>query len=59
MEGGCKGCSLALATMKGGIEKMIREAIPEIREVIDVTPHQEGTNPYFSSPDGAESPFVR
>jgi Fe/S biogenesis protein NfuA len=59
MEGGCKGCSLALATMKDGIEKMLREAIPAIREVVDITAHQEGTNPYFSSPDGAQSPFGR
>jgi len=26
---------------------MLREAVPEITEIIDVTDHADGTNPYF------------
>lgn len=59
MEGGCKGCSLALATMKQGVEKMIREAVPAIHDVIDVTAHDEGANPFFRRPDEGESPLTK
>ncbi|AKJ65077.1 NifU family protein [Kiritimatiella glycovorans] len=38
--GGCKGCMGARMTMKGGIEKILREQIPEITEVIDATDHK-------------------
>lgn len=45
--GGCKGCGMARVTLKEGIEKMIKEAIPEIKEVVDVTDHALGANPYY------------
>jgi len=47
MTGGCQGCSMAGATMKEGIEKSIRESVPEVQEVWDVTKHANGRNPYF------------
>lgn len=40
LQGGCKGCAGARATLKGGIERIIRENFPEITEVVDVTDHQ-------------------
>lgn len=40
LQGGCKGCAGARATLKGGIERIIREKFPEITEVVDVTDHQ-------------------
>lgn len=49
LTGGCQGCSMASATMKNGIEASIRERVPEIREVRDVTRHALGSNPYFQS----------
>ena len=48
MGGGCQGCSASRQTMQLGIERMIREALPQVREVVDVTDHQAGDNPYYS-----------
>lgn len=47
MGGGCQGCGMADQTLKHGIERMIREAMPEIEQVIDVTDHGQGINPYM------------
>ncbi|MEN8234860.1 MAG: NifU family protein [Actinomycetota bacterium] len=45
--GGCQGCGLAAVTLQDGIERAILENIPEITEVVDVTDHSLGANPYF------------
>ncbi|MFT5122596.1 MAG: Fe-S cluster biogenesis protein NfuA [Kiritimatiellia bacterium] len=47
MGGGCQGCSASRQTMKHGVERAIREAIPQVREVIDATDHSAGANPYY------------
>jgi Fe/S biogenesis protein NfuA len=47
MGGGCQGCGAADITLKAGIERLIREEIPEIEEVLDTTDHGAGTNPYY------------
>lgn len=47
--GGCQGCGLAAVTLSQGIERMLRNAIPEVGQVIDVTDHQAGTNPYYEA----------
>lgn len=49
MGGGCQGCSSSTMTLKMGIERMIREAIPSIGQVLDATDHAGGTNPYYSA----------
>jgi Fe-S cluster biogenesis protein NfuA len=36
LTGACDGCPMADLTMKYGIEAVLREAIPEIREVLAV-----------------------
>lgn len=46
--GGCQGCGLAAMTLRQGIESSIKHHIPEILEVVDVTDHAAGTNPFFS-----------
>ncbi len=57
--GGCQGCGMANVTLKQGIEVIIREAVPEIRQVIDTTDHAGGTNPYYQpSKGGGQSPFA-
>jgi Fe/S biogenesis protein NfuA len=48
LSGGCQGCGMASATLRQGIEVMIRDAVPEITEVADVTDHASGTDPYFA-----------
>ena len=45
--GGCQGCGSAHMTLKMGIEKAIREQIPEVGEILDTTDHAAGRNPYY------------
>ncbi|HUY06318.1 MAG TPA: NifU family protein [Acidimicrobiales bacterium] len=47
--GGCQGCGQAAATLSQGIVTAIQAAVPEITEVIDVTAHAEGANPYYAA----------
>ena len=49
LSGGCQGCGMASVTLTQGIEVAIREAVPEVTQVIDVTDHASGTNPYFEA----------
>jgi Fe/S biogenesis protein NfuA len=46
MGGGCQGCGMAAVTLRAGIEKAILEAVPEVKEIIDVTSHDEGVDQY-------------
>lgn len=45
--GGCHGCAQVSVTLKNGVEKTLREKIPEITAVIDATDHESGSNPYY------------
>ena len=36
LQGACQGCPGAAMTMKMGIEKLLREKVPEIKEVVAV-----------------------
>lgn len=45
--GGCVGCGMVSVTLRQGIEVALREAVPVITRVIDVTDHASGTNPYY------------
>lgn len=47
LAGGCQGCASANITLRHGIEKAVREIIPEVTEVIDATDHKAGTNPFY------------
>ena len=47
--GGCQGCGMVDVTLKQGVEVMIKEAVPEIASVRDITDHAEGTNPYYQT----------
>lgn len=47
LSGGCQGCGLARVTLSQGIEVALRDAVPELVGVVDVTDHASGTNPYF------------
>lgn len=48
MGGGCQGCAVSAMTLREGIARSIMESVPEVRDVIDVTDHAAGTNPYYS-----------
>jgi Fe/S biogenesis protein NfuA len=45
--GGCQGCGLAALTLRQGIEAALRQAIPEIGDIVDATDHASGTNPFY------------
>jgi Fe/S biogenesis protein NfuA len=47
MGGGCQGCSMSRMTLTQGIAQAIKDAIPEVNEVIDVTDHSAGDNPFY------------
>lgn len=49
MSGGCQGCAMSRMTLSQGIETTLREAIPELTQVLDVTDHASGVNPFYSN----------
>jgi Fe/S biogenesis protein NfuA len=49
LSGGCAGCGMAAVTLSQGIEVAIRESVPEIVNIVDVTDHAAGSNPYFEA----------
>lgn len=47
LQGGCQGCSSSAATLKQGIQTLVKQTFPEITDVVDVTDHESGENPYM------------
>jgi Fe-S cluster biogenesis protein NfuA len=47
LHGGCQGCEAADFTLRQTIETIVRRAVPEIDQIIDLTNHRAGTNPYY------------
>ena len=45
--GGCQGCGMVDVTLKQGVEVMIKDKVPGILEVVDITDHTAGTNPVY------------
>ena len=50
--GGCHGCGMVDVTLKQGVEKTLRESIPEITAVRDATDHSTGHKPYYKKHEG-------
>jgi Fe/S biogenesis protein NfuA len=48
--GGCQGCAAVDVTLRAGVEAALRDAVPEITAVVDVTDHAAGENPYYRHP---------
>jgi Fe/S biogenesis protein NfuA len=48
LSGGCQGCAMSRMTLTQGIETMLREAIPELASVLDVTDHASGVDPFYA-----------
>ena len=48
MGGGCQGCAMSAATLRDGITASIYESIPEVTDVVDVTDHNAGDNPFYT-----------
>jgi Fe-S cluster biogenesis protein NfuA len=49
MGGGCQGCGMADVTLRQGIEGMLAQHVPEVRGIVDITDHAQGSNPYFQA----------
>jgi Fe/S biogenesis protein NfuA len=49
LSGGCQGCGMARATLSQGIEVALKDAIPELKGVVDITDHAVGENPYYAA----------
>ena len=50
MMGGCQGCGAADVTLRMGVERMLKERFGDaIAQVVDVTDHASGTNPYITA----------
>src|ERR1700693_4204985 len=47
LSGGCQGCGLAAVTLSQGIEVALRDSVPEIMSVVDVTDHASGANHFY------------
>jgi Fe/S biogenesis protein NfuA len=47
MGGGCQGCAVSAMTLRDGIASSIKSSIPEVTEVVDVTDHAAGENPFY------------
>ncbi len=47
MSGGCQGCAAASYTLKNGIEQILKSRVPEVTEIVDVTDHSAGVDPYY------------
>ncbi len=47
--GGCQGCGMADVTLKQGVATMIKKAVPGVKDVLDITDHANGANPYYQT----------
>ena len=46
--GGCQGCGMVDVTLKDGVTAQLQQQIPDITEIVDVTDHSAGENPYYA-----------
>lgn len=49
MSGGCQGCAMSRMTLSQGIETALKDALPAIEQVLDVTDHASGVNPFYAN----------
>lgn len=47
LSGGCQGCAMSRMTLTQGIEVALKDEVPEVLRVVDVTDHAGGENPYY------------
>ena len=59
LSGGCQGCAASSATLRQGVERMLRAALPQVREIVDVTDHAAGSSPFYTREDGPSPMLIR
>ncbi len=47
LSGGCQGCAMSRMTLTQGIEVALKDEVPQVTRVVDVTDHGGGENPYY------------
>ncbi len=47
LSGGCQGCAMSRMTLTQGIEVALKDEVPQVTAVVDVTDHGGGENPYY------------
>ncbi|HVB91759.1 MAG TPA: NifU family protein [Acidimicrobiales bacterium] len=48
LSGGCQGCAMSQMTLRQGIETTLLEEVPELKQIVDVTDHGGGENPFYT-----------
>ena len=49
LSGGCQGCAMSRMTLTQGIEVSLRDNVAELTDIIDVTDHAVGQNPFYAN----------
>ena len=47
--GGCQGCASSTITLKLQVRTFLLEEFPDLKEIEDVTDHDAGINPYYTT----------
>ena len=46
--GGCQGCGMADLTLADGVDRLLKERIPEVKVVTDMTDHSFTDNAFYN-----------
>ncbi len=55
LEDRCQGCAMAEVTLRQGAEFILKQQLPDLAGVVDITDHSAGTQPYFVPRKGSDS----
>lgn len=47
MVGACHGCSMSEVTLVAGVERIVRERVPEVKALVNIPPDYAPTNPKY------------
>ena len=47
LSGACQGCAASKQTLHGQVAAYLTEEFPEVTDVVDLTDHDKGENPYY------------
>ena len=51
--GGCQGCGASAITVRHGLTTAVRSVAPEVTDIVDVTDHSAGEDPYYEAAESA------
>ncbi len=57
--GGCHGCGMVDVTLRDGIERTLKERVPEVTAIKDATDHTTGATPYYKQKTSGRSALDR